>query len=57
MKRPLPVGSLLQDGDEYFDRHQKKWFPTKCAGHRVGILNTTSSRYRGHRTKEKPCRS
>jgi hypothetical protein len=47
--RFLSQGETLQYGDQYLDPHNDhfcKWYPTKCAGRKVGVLNTTNLTYR-----------
>lgn len=42
----LGAGEMLEPCDEYQDPHDKKWYPTKCAGKKTGIPNVTSQVYR-----------
>lgn len=44
--KSIKVGEILRTGDEYQDPHDRKWYPTKCAGRMAGIPNCTSLRYR-----------
>ena len=44
--RRVESGEVLRGGDEYFDRHNGKWYPTHCIGKPVGIPNCTSLTYR-----------
>lgn len=44
--RILTKGELIKEGDEYWDKYRKRWYPTNNPGQRVGIKFTTNLKYR-----------
>ena len=44
--RLLGQGDVLREGDEYQDRFDDEWYPTRCVGVAVGVPNRTTMEYR-----------
>ena len=44
--QPLGAGEIIRHGDQYCDPYTGEWWPSKCAGRKVGITGMTSMQYR-----------
>lgn len=50
---PVKPGQIIQQGDEYLSKYDRKWYPSGSVGRPAGIPRETSSKYRRFITGKK----